>query len=132
MRELLARVRALLRRSYGELSSSDGDLLFASDLRIDRLRAQVWRGEEALTLTPTEFKLLVYLVRNAGYALSREQIITEVWGDGERSRGRTHDQRPRSSFARKNRVEPQHTQADPHRARRGVSVQRLSRVITVS
>jgi DNA-binding response OmpR family regulator len=82
LRELLARVRALLRRSYGELSSNDGDLLYTSDLRIDRRRTQVWRGNEALNLTPTEFKLLVYLVRNATYALTREQIITEVWGGG--------------------------------------------------
>ena len=82
MRELQARVRALLRRSYGELSSNDGDLLYAADLRIDRGRTQVWRGNDALSLTPTEFKLLVYLVRNAGHALSREQIITEVWSGG--------------------------------------------------
>ncbi len=82
MRELLARVRALLRRSYGELSSQDADLLYAANLRIDRKRTQVWRDNEILNLTPTEFKLLVYLVRNTGYALSREQIIVEVWGAG--------------------------------------------------
>ena len=50
--ELLARVRALLRRSYGELSTADGNLLYARDIVIDRGQGQVWRGDELLNLTP--------------------------------------------------------------------------------
>lgn len=82
LRELLARIRALLRRAYGELSQAAGDLLFVADLVVDRQRALVLRGETPLELTPTEFRLLVYLARNAGYALSRDRIIADVWGYG--------------------------------------------------
>jgi DNA-binding response OmpR family regulator len=80
LRELLSRVRALLRRTYGELSSADADLLYAGDLLIDRGRGQVWRGEALINLTPTEFRMLVFLARHPGQALSRAQIIDAVWG----------------------------------------------------
>jgi DNA-binding response OmpR family regulator len=79
LRELLARIRALLRRAYGELST-ENKLLFAGDLTIDLARAQVLRGRELLSLTPTEFRLLVYLVQNAQQALTRPQILAAVWG----------------------------------------------------
>lgn len=79
-RELLARVRALLRRAYGDLSSVDSDLLYAGDLVIDWPRGQVRRGNKELNLTPTEFRLLVHLSRNAGRALTRSQIVEAVWG----------------------------------------------------
>jgi two-component system response regulator VicR len=79
LRELLARVRALLRRAYGELST-ENTLLYAGDLTIDLARAQVLRGREALSLTPTEFRLLVYLVQHAKQALTRSQILAAVWG----------------------------------------------------
>jgi DNA-binding response OmpR family regulator len=80
LRELLARIRAQLRRAYGDLSAPDADLLYAGDLIIDRGRGQVQRGREVLNLTPTEFRLLVYLAQNAGLALSRAQILDAVWG----------------------------------------------------
>ncbi len=80
MRELLARVRALLRRAYGEFAATDGDRLYAGDLVIDRSRTQVWRGSELINLTPTEFKLLVFLARHPGQALGRSQIVETVWG----------------------------------------------------
>jgi DNA-binding response OmpR family regulator len=51
-----------------------------ADLLIDRSRNQVLRGQEALNLTPTEFKLLVFLARHPGQALSRSQIVEAVWG----------------------------------------------------
>ena len=51
-----------------------------SDLAIDLSRAQVLRGDQALSLTPTEFRLLVHLARHRGQALSRGQIIDAVWG----------------------------------------------------
>lgn len=79
LRELLARVRALLRRTYGELST-ENTLLYADDLTIDLARGQVLRGRETLSLTPTEFRLLVYLVQNAQQALTRSQILAAVWG----------------------------------------------------
>jgi DNA-binding response OmpR family regulator len=80
LRELLSRIRAQLRRAYGELAAADADLLYACDLVIDRGRGQVQRGNEIVNLTPTEFRLLVYLARHPGQALSRAQILDAVWG----------------------------------------------------
>jgi DNA-binding response OmpR family regulator len=80
LRELLARIRAQLRRAYGELAAADADLLYAGDLMIDRGRAQVYRGQQPLNLTPTELRLLVYLAQNPRQALSRAQILDAVWG----------------------------------------------------
>ena len=80
LRELLSRIRAQIRRAYGEFSSADANLLFAGDLVIDLARSQVTQGNESLNLTPIEFRLLVYLARHRGQALSREQIIEAVWG----------------------------------------------------
>jgi DNA-binding response OmpR family regulator len=80
LRELLSRIRALLRRAYGELSSADADLLYAGDLVIDRGRGQVRRGNQAINLTPTEFRLLVFLAQHPHQALSRAQILDAVWG----------------------------------------------------
>ena len=78
--ELLARIRAQLRRAYGNLTAAEADLLYAGDLVIDRGRAQVHRGHRLLNLTPTELRLLVYLAQNPRQALSRAQILDAVWG----------------------------------------------------
>jgi DNA-binding response OmpR family regulator len=80
LRELLSRIRAQLRRAYGEFSSTDADLVHVGDLVIDQGRGQVRRDGEIVNLTPTEFRLLVYLARHPGQALSRAQIIDAVWG----------------------------------------------------
>ena len=80
LRELLARVRALLRRAYGEFSNAESHLLYAGDLTIDLARSQIARGSELIALTPTEFRLLVYLAQNARQALTRGQILDAVWG----------------------------------------------------
>ena len=78
--ELLARVRALLRRVYGELSDADSNVVYAGDLVIDRGRGLVRRGDRSLNLTPIEFRLLVYLARHPGQVLTRPQILDGVWG----------------------------------------------------
>lgn len=78
--ELPSRIRALLRRAYGEFSVADAEMLYAGDLIIDRRRGQVQRGEKILTLTPTEFRLLVYLAQHPGQVFSRAQILDVVWG----------------------------------------------------
>jgi len=80
LRELHARIRAQLRRAYGDLSAVDADLLYAGDLIIDPGRGQVRFGDQILSLTPTEYRLLLYLVGNAGLALTRAQILDAVWG----------------------------------------------------
>lgn len=79
--ELRSRIRALLRRSYGELAGMDnGEVLYASDLMIDRGRGVVSRAGQTLHLTPTEFRLLIILVQHNGQVLSRAQLLDLVWG----------------------------------------------------
>jgi DNA-binding response OmpR family regulator len=80
LRELISRLRAQLRRAYGELSNTQSDLLFAGDLVIDLSRGQVTRSEQVVNLTPTEFRLLVLLVQHRSQALTRAQIIENLWG----------------------------------------------------
>jgi DNA-binding response OmpR family regulator len=81
LRELLSRIRANLRRAYGELSATDADHLYVRDLVIDLGRGKVERGQQTLNLTPTEFRLLIHLARHPGQALSRAQILQAVWED---------------------------------------------------
>ena len=80
LRELLARIRAHLRRAYGDLSAPGADVLAVRDLVIDRGRALVRRGRQTIPLTPIEFRLLVFLAQHPGQALSRAQIVDAVWG----------------------------------------------------
>ena len=80
LRELLARIRALLRRAYGELASTESDVLYAGDLVIDRTSAQVTRAGGRIDLTPTEFKLLTFLAQHPGQVFSRGQLLQNVWG----------------------------------------------------
>ena len=80
LRELQATIRALLRRAYGDLSSAESNTLLAHDMTIDLDRSEVKRGSTILNLTPTEFRLLVYLTRHKGNALSRTQILDAIWG----------------------------------------------------
>lgn len=80
LRELVARVRALMRRAYGELANSDSELIHVADLVIDRSRGQVRRGTQLVNLTPIEFRLLTLLARHRGQVLSRAQILNAVWG----------------------------------------------------
>lgn len=82
LRELLSRVRAQLRRAYGEFATAEGNTLYAGDLTISLTRGQVRRGTQVINLTPTEFRLLVCLVQNAGQALTRVQILEAVWDFG--------------------------------------------------
>ena len=80
LREILSRIRALLRRTYGDLSGSEGDMLYIGDLVINRTRGHVLRDDDVVNLSPTEFRLLVYLARHRGQTLSRTQILDAVWG----------------------------------------------------
>lgn len=80
LQELRSRIRAQLRRAYGELASTDSDILYVADLMIDKSRGQVWRGKELLNLTPTEFRLLTTLAQHPEQALTRRQILDAVWG----------------------------------------------------
>lgn len=73
--ELLARIKALLRRVPDSISE-----LTIDDLRMELLSRRVYRGNREINLTPKEFSLLEYLLRNSGRVLSRTQIIENVWG----------------------------------------------------
>jgi len=73
--ELLARIKALLRRTSDSVSE-----LSLEDLRMDLLSRRVFREDKEVVLTPKEFSLLEYLLRNKGRVLSRTQIIENIWG----------------------------------------------------
>jgi DNA-binding response OmpR family regulator len=75
--ELLARVRALLRRGERPPQS----VLDAGGLRVDLTARRAFVSESEIALGTTEFRLLEYLARNAGLTLSRQQILDRVWGD---------------------------------------------------
>ena len=79
LRELIARIRSLLRRAYGELASTEADILYAGDLTIDRTRATVMRDGRSLNLTPTEFRLLSTLLERRGRVQSRKQLLEIAW-----------------------------------------------------
>src|SRR5690606_837540 len=61
-------------------SNADTNTMYVGDLVLDRSRGQVTRGGQVLNLTPTEFRLLIYLAQHAGQALTRAQILDAVWG----------------------------------------------------
>ena len=75
--ELLARVRALLRRAK---PAHVADLLVAGDIELDRVSHRVRRDGRELHLGPTEFKLLEFLMQSPGRVFSREQLLDGVWG----------------------------------------------------
>lgn len=79
-RELVSRVRAQLRRAYGDYSSAEANVMVINDLVLDQSAGQVRREDESINLTPTEFRLLSYLGRHRGQALTRAQIVEAVWG----------------------------------------------------
>ncbi len=76
--ELVARVRAVLRRTRGDEVGGSARLSFA-DLEMDEDTREVWRGDNRIELTATEFKLLRYLLLNARRVLSKAQILDHVW-----------------------------------------------------
>lgn len=77
LRELMARVRALLRRAD---ESDPEEILSFEDLRLDRLAHEAWRGERSLNLTRTEFLLLELFLRHPKQVLTRSIIFEHVWG----------------------------------------------------
>ena len=90
LEELLARVRALLRRAQADALDptlgSSAELVF-DDLHLDTVTRDVRRGDRRITLTRTEFALLELLMRNARRVLSRQTILEEVWGQDFPSSG---------------------------------------------
>jgi DNA-binding response OmpR family regulator len=80
-RELMARVRAVLRRATGELVAVAGPaVLRAGDLEVDTVAHEVRVGPELVTLTAKEFDLLAHLMRHPRRAFRREELLEDVWG----------------------------------------------------
>ena len=73
--ELLARIRALIRRSS---QTGDIELCFA-DLRLNRVSHKFWRGKQEIVITPQEYKLLEYFMLNPGKILTRDMIAENAW-----------------------------------------------------
>jgi two-component system, OmpR family, response regulator RegX3 len=79
-RELVARIKAILRRSPLVDTINDGAPVEVSGVRVDRMRHEVRVDGELVELPPKEFDLLAYLIENAGRVLTRGQLIDEIWG----------------------------------------------------
>ena len=75
--ELIARIRALLRRSRPAFAE---DVLTRGDLSVDLVRHRVSRGGRAIELSPTEYRLLLHFMESPGRVFSRDQLLNAVWG----------------------------------------------------
>ncbi len=79
--ELLARVRAVLRRAQPAGMAHGQERFFVHEnLRIDFARAEVWRGDQQVSLSATEYRLLLQFAHNVGRVLTAEELLTSVWG----------------------------------------------------
>jgi two-component system OmpR family response regulator len=76
--EIVARVQTVLRRTRGDADGADGAMHFA-DLRLDEETREVWRGDQPVELTRTEFELLRFLMLNPRRVLTKRQILDNVW-----------------------------------------------------
>ncbi|MDY6873351.1 MAG: response regulator transcription factor [Chloroflexota bacterium] len=79
-RELVSRIKAVLRRGGTFEEDEEGVIEVDDRLKIDFGRREVWVDGELVKLRPTEYRLLYHLVRNAGWVLTHDQILTKVWG----------------------------------------------------
>ena len=95
-RELVARVRALLRRVERVAEVTDDMHLVLGDVDLDLAGRRVTRAGDIVHLTPTEFDLLVFLARRPGQVFTREQLLHEVWGYRDGSGARTVDSHVRA------------------------------------
>ena len=93
LRELIARIRSLLRRAYGELSEvSQGQVITFGEIILDLEQLRVTRLGQTVYLTPTEFRLLRYLVTHPDKPINRDTLIEAVWGyDSDASSDRMVD-----------------------------------------
>jgi len=91
MRELIARVRALLRRATVSSSASSDRPITVDYLRILPRERKVQRDGQPVALRPREFDLLVFLARHRGHVFSRDQLLEQVWGYDFAGESRTVD-----------------------------------------
>lgn len=79
-RELVSRVKAVLRRTESASGSMHGLLEIDKRLKIDFDRREIWLEGKLVKLRPTEYRLLFHLVQNAGWVVSHDQLLQKVWG----------------------------------------------------
>ena len=79
-KELMARIKVIMRRNKGASPAKNDERIEISDLQIDTLGHNVYSCGEKLELTAKEYAVLLYLVKNKGIVLTRDQILNEVWG----------------------------------------------------
>ncbi|MCJ7723107.1 MAG: response regulator transcription factor [Anaerolineales bacterium] len=79
-RELVSRVKAVLRRTEGVSGSIHGLIEVDERLKIDFDRREIWLEGMVVKLRPTEYRLLFHLVQNAGWVISHDQLLAKVWG----------------------------------------------------
>jgi two-component system alkaline phosphatase synthesis response regulator PhoP len=91
MAELLARIEALLRRASTTSAASTGDAYRFGDVTVDFRRAEVTKNGTPVELSAREFKLLRYFIEHRGAALSRDELLNEVWGYNAMPSTRTVD-----------------------------------------
>lgn len=80
-RELLARIRSILRRVELDRQVTQLQPVTLGDLSLDPVARRVYKGKDELQLSAREFDLLTALIKNAGRALSREELLSDVWGE---------------------------------------------------
>jgi two-component system, OmpR family, response regulator ResD len=80
-RELLARIRSILRRVEMDRQTSQFQPVNVGDITLDPIARRVFKGGQELQLSAREFDLLSILIRNSGRALSREELLAQVWGE---------------------------------------------------
>ena len=79
-RELVSRVKAVLRRTESASGSMHGLIEVDERLKIDFDRREIWLEGKLVKLRPTEYRMLYHLVQNAGWVVSHDQLLTKVWG----------------------------------------------------
>jgi DNA-binding response OmpR family regulator len=79
-RELVSRVKAVLRRTEGASGSMHGLIVVDEQFKMDFDRREVWKDGKIVKLRPTEYRLLFHLVQNAGWVVSHDQLLAKVWG----------------------------------------------------
>jgi len=78
--ELIARIRGLLRRTHSLIARTEQSYFVDGDMIVDLTRREVWRNDEPVSLTPTEFRFLSCFVTNPEQVLSHERLMMNVWG----------------------------------------------------
>jgi DNA-binding response OmpR family regulator len=110
-RELMARVRSVLRRAGGMVEPTGSDVIEAADLRLDQSAREVQRGGEPVSLTVREFELLAFFMRHPHRVFRREELLEHVWGYtfGDTSTVTVHVRRLREKVER-DPAAPKHIQ----------------------